>query len=220
MADSARHPSFWDAAYRRGDHREHWESLDVEGEISAAFGAGAPGEGLLAPGREVLDVGCGAGSGALALAARGLRVIAVDGSAVALELGRRRARRRGLAVDWRAGSALGLPVADRSVDLVVDRGCLHVIARRQRRRYAKEVARVLRPGGSLVVWAARCDDEELGLLGLGAHEANRLFGPRGFGRALAAPAVLSARAGSLAANLLVLARADEARRTRRSPSPR
>ena len=155
-------------------------------------------------GGRALDIGCGAGLQALWLAARGLEVIAVDSSTVALDLARRRATREHADVDWRLGSALALPVADGSVDLVIDRGCLHVIERRRRRRYAKEIARVLRPGGTFVVWGAREDDEELGLTGLSAYELNRLFAPRGFGRVEAAPSDLSARSGSLEANRFVL----------------
>ena len=63
---------------------------------------------------------------------------------------------------------------------------------------------MLRPGGTFVVWGAREDDEELGLTGLSAYELNRLFAPRGFGRAEAVPSILSARSGALEACRFVL----------------
>jgi SAM-dependent methyltransferase len=133
-------------------------------------------------------------------------VIAVDSSSVALDLARQRALDEGLAVDWRLGSALALPVADRSIDLALDRGCLHVISRRYRRRYAKEVARVLRPGGTLVLWAAREDEEEDGLIGVTGYELNRLFGPRGFDAAVTSEVSLASRSGALAARRFRLRR--------------
>ncbi len=49
-----------------------------------------------------LDLACGAGRNALAVAAAGYRVDAVDISEVALDMGRAEAERRGLSLDWSA----------------------------------------------------------------------------------------------------------------------
>ncbi len=176
----------------------------MTGEMESALGGG-----LLGSSRRALDIGCGAGLEAVWLAGRGLEVLGVDSSPVALDLARQRADRARLDVDWRLGSALALPVPDGAMDLALDRGCLHVIERRHRRRYAKEVARVLRPGGTFVVWGARADDDELGLIGVSARELNRLFEPRGFLRAVGCPEHLTAMSGPLEAGRFTLRAAEK-----------
>lgn len=67
----------------------------------------------------VVDLGCGRGWLAAALAARGINVLAVDESASAVAAVRERARRRGLPqLQARCGSWLNLP-SDRRVDLAL-----------------------------------------------------------------------------------------------------
>lgn len=51
-------------------------------------------------GARVLDLGCGSGRHAIAAAELGARVVAVDRDPDKLELGRREANRRGLAIEW------------------------------------------------------------------------------------------------------------------------
>ncbi len=53
------------------------------------------------PGGTVLDLACGTGRHALAAAALGARVTAVDRDPARLEIGRQEAKERGLAIDWR-----------------------------------------------------------------------------------------------------------------------
>jgi 2-polyprenyl-3-methyl-5-hydroxy-6-metoxy-1,4-benzoquinol methylase len=53
------------------------------------------------PGSRVLDLACGSGRHALAAAALGARVVAVDRDAARLEIGQQEARTRGLELDWR-----------------------------------------------------------------------------------------------------------------------
>jgi SAM-dependent methyltransferase len=191
--------SFWDRAYRAGDHLEHWEAPTVPGELAALVAAG-----LAVPGATALDVGCGSGQEAAFLAAAGLTVIGVDSSRPALELARERAEAHGVELDLRLGSALDLPVDSAAVDLVLDRGCLHGIDREDRPEYAAEVARVLRPGGRFLLRGARDDDEEQGVLALAAAEIDALFPAPAFTRGPVVPIELPARAGSLPANLVLV----------------
>ena len=102
------------------------------------------------------------------------------------------------------GDAACLPVEDDSVDFALDRGCLYIIARRRRPLYAAEVARVLRPGGSLLLRGASVDDEEAGLIGFDDDEIDSLFGPLGFERGPLSPLRLHSRAGDLAGCKVVL----------------
>lgn len=104
-------------------------------------------------GEAALDAGCGTGAEAVYLASIGLEVIGVDISPTALAAARERADAAGVAVDLRLGDARELPVDDGSVDFVNDHGLLHHLPAGARPRYAAELARVLRPGGWLLVRA-------------------------------------------------------------------
>lgn len=54
-----------------------------------------------------------------------------------------------------AGDARNLPVEDLSIDFANDRGCFHVIPAEERRRYAEEIWRILKPGGQLLLRGCR-----------------------------------------------------------------
>ena len=98
--------------------------------------------GVATPGARALDVGAAAGGNAAVLAANGWDVTVVDLSPEACEI----ARGRGL----RAARAdlTRLPVRDSSVDLVLAYDVLEHIE--DDGRAAREIARVLRPGGRLL----------------------------------------------------------------------
>jgi ubiquinone/menaquinone biosynthesis C-methylase UbiE len=98
----------------------------------------------------VLDAGCGAGHTALAFAAQGASVVAVDLTAAMLEQGRRLAAERGLTgVEFRLGDVEQLPFADGEFDLVVSRYSAHHWPHPQ--QALAEFRRVLRPGGRLLL---------------------------------------------------------------------
>ena len=100
-------------------------------------------------GRTVLDFGCGSGENSLVLARRGARVVGVDLSESLLRLARRRLEVNGVAEGARfvAGSAHDLPLAARSVDLVLGIAILHHL---DLDATSREIYRVLRPGGRAV----------------------------------------------------------------------
>jgi ubiquinone/menaquinone biosynthesis C-methylase UbiE len=110
--------------------------------------------GLLgaAPGRRILDVGCGLGDDAAALAglvAPGGSVVGVDGSGAMIESARdRHGAVAGLSFE--VADAAALPFDDASFDACrVDRVLQHVA---EPARAVREMARVLRPGGVLVAY--------------------------------------------------------------------
>lgn len=100
-------------------------------------------------GARVLDVGTGVGATALALAAQGGRVMALDLTPAMLEKVREQAAARGLALETELGDAAALAHADASFDLVSCRVCAHHFG--EARRALGEMARVLRSGGRLLL---------------------------------------------------------------------
>jgi ubiquinone/menaquinone biosynthesis C-methylase UbiE len=96
-------------------------------------------------GRRVLDVGCGTGSLAGALAERGARVWGVDPSEEMLAVARSRLGRR---VGLKLGRAEALPFKDGWFERAVLRLVVHLV---DRARALPELARVLSPGGRLVI---------------------------------------------------------------------
>jgi ubiquinone/menaquinone biosynthesis C-methylase UbiE len=110
--------------------------------------------GLLnaAPGRRILDVGCGLGSDAAALTALvapGGTVVGVDGSRDMVEAARNRhARVEGLSFE--VADAAALPFDEASFDACrVDRVLQHIA---EPLPAIREMVRVLRPGGVLVTY--------------------------------------------------------------------
>lgn len=107
--------------------------------------------GAIPRGARVVDLGCGPGVDALFLALQGMRVTAIDRSATALEVARKTAALWGVEVDWVEGDVLGTPLEDASADAVNDSFIFHNVAPEMRAPYAREVARLLRPGGLYVM---------------------------------------------------------------------
>lgn len=132
-------------------------SLHARGENLDALVRVAALSGL----ERVLDVGCGPGHTALALAPGSAQVSALDLVPEMLEAGRRLAAERGVSnLRFERGDVEELPYADTSFDLVASRFSAHHYP--NPRRALAEIARVLRPGGRLLLLdsMSREDDEE------------------------------------------------------------
>jgi 2-polyprenyl-3-methyl-5-hydroxy-6-metoxy-1,4-benzoquinol methylase len=98
--------------------------------------------------KTVLDYGCGGGENALLLASRGAHVTAIDISPELVEIARHRLEINQLAAEFHliSGYDTGLPSA--SMDVVFCMAILHHLDLQLARR---EVLRLLRPGGVLIV---------------------------------------------------------------------
>jgi len=99
--------------------------------------------------RRVLDIGCGDGTYLLAAAEAGAEATGVDRSTEMLEAARRRAKERGARVALEAADAGSLPFADGTFDVVLAVTVLCFIE--DAARVIREMRRVLRPGGRVVV---------------------------------------------------------------------
>jgi SAM-dependent methyltransferase len=109
--------------------------------------------------QRVLDVGCGMGGDAVALAQKGLHVTAMDYSEIALACAQAKAAAIGVAVAFRqADMALPLPFADGEFDAVMSNVALHMFDDQTTRRIIREMRRVVRPGGLLVLHVNSTED--------------------------------------------------------------
>ena len=101
----------------------------------------------------VLDVGCGTGTLAVAIkqAAPEAIVTGLDADEAMLARARRKARLGGAAVEFIRGDSRALPWADNSFDKVVSSLFFHHLEREDKGLTLREILRVLRPGGELLV---------------------------------------------------------------------
>jgi ubiquinone/menaquinone biosynthesis C-methylase UbiE len=98
---------------------------------------------------DVLDVACGTGNAAIRAAEAGGRTTGLDLTPELFEAGRAGAQDSGVDVDWVEGDAEELPFEDASFDVVLSTFGVMFAPRHQ--VTARELARVLRPGGRLGV---------------------------------------------------------------------
>lgn len=140
----------WNQAYEKGDFK-NWDFGSASPELVSYLAV----RGLPAAGSRALDIGCGGGWDSIFLAQCGFDVTGVDVSPTALRLAAERAKEAGVSIRFRAGDARNLPVEDLSIDFANDRGCFYVIPAEERRRYAEEIWRILKPGGQLLLRGCR-----------------------------------------------------------------
>ena len=108
----------------------------------------------LQPGESVLDVGCGTGT--LAIVARQRvgetgRVSGIDPSPQMIARASRKAERAGLAIDFQVGVIEQPSFPDQSFDVVLSTFMMHHLPDDLKRRGLREIARVLKSGGRLLV---------------------------------------------------------------------
>lgn len=107
----------------------------------------------LGPGEAVLDVGCGTGTLAIAAKRRvgpsGI-VHGIDASPEMIARATRKAARAGVDVTFRTAIIETLPFPDRQFDVVFSTMMLHHLPRPAREQGAREMRRVVKPGGRVL----------------------------------------------------------------------
>ncbi len=108
----------------------------------------------LQPGEAVLDVGCGTGTLAIEVArrvGRAGRVAGVDPGTEQIARARAKAARRNAPIEFQIGVIEQLPFPDQTFDVVFSTLMMHHLPAPLKRQGLVEIARVLKPGGRLVI---------------------------------------------------------------------
>jgi SAM-dependent methyltransferase len=120
-------------------HRPPWESGVVPAEVTGFIQKYPPGCAL--------DLGCGTGTSSIALAKAGWQVTGVDFARRAIRMARRKARRAGVEVDFHVEDVLRLRGIHGPFNLVLDIGCFHGLAGKERPVYLENLEKLLAPRG-------------------------------------------------------------------------
>lgn len=140
----AKQRKFFRQAYESGRHG--WPEEGATPEVARWVGTLGPGKS-----RTALDLGCGEGRHTILLARRGWDVTAVDLEPLALRKAKALVQAAGVRARFAAADALDLRFPDKAFDLVLDYGCFHHVVVRDWARYRRGIARVLKPGGHLLL---------------------------------------------------------------------
>lgn len=134
-------PAKWDEMSR--DYEALAEPFTGRFGIQLAEAAGS------AAGERVIDIACGTGALALHLAARGVKVTAIDHSPAMIARLCARAAEEGLDIDARAADALALPFEDGIFDASLSAFGIFLFPDNE--AGLREAVRVTRPGGTVAI---------------------------------------------------------------------
>lgn len=113
-----------------------------------SFFSSLQSNGLIKGHESIIDLGTGTGTVARGLAKLGCKVIGIDPAAKLLKEANELAQEEGLQIDWREGCSENIELANESIDVVTAGQCWHWF---NHQRALKEVKRVLRPSGRLII---------------------------------------------------------------------
>lgn len=123
--------------YKRGE--TPWDSGVPDAELLRVLDSGQLN------GKTALEIGCGTGTNAIALARRGFDVVAFDNVAQAIESAKKKAAAAKVKVDFRVADALSGSFGG-PYDVVFDRGVYHYLRKIDIKKYQALLAKVTRSG--------------------------------------------------------------------------
>jgi len=173
LAILRRDRSEWDARWARPGMEAFWLDRELPPEVESMLD-----DGWLLPGETVLDVGCGDGRIAGALARRGFKVTGIDSSHSAIRRGQRTFLDSAEAPVLRVFDICSSSGRLGRFDTILDRGCLHCIPEAILPDYFAGAARQLKPGGQLCVLyktSSAAAEETAGLVELLSRASAGLF---------------------------------------------
>jgi cyclopropane fatty-acyl-phospholipid synthase-like methyltransferase len=145
--------------------RAPWDTGIVPPEVEAFIHSHPPGRAL--------DLGCGTGTSSIALARAGWTVTGVDFVPRAIKRAIQASKIAGVRVDFHLDDVTRLPGITAPFELVLDIGCFHGLAKQQKDKYLANLAALLAPRGSWLLYGFFKPDEAPGP-GLTAAEPEEL----------------------------------------------
>ena len=103
------------------------------------------------PGR-ALDLGCGTGTNVIQLAQHGWQVVGVDFVKKAVRMAEYKAELSGVEAEFIVDDVSKLVAVDGLFDLVLDIGCFHSLAAKEKRAYVTNLARLTKAGSTLLMY--------------------------------------------------------------------
>ncbi|MGD9854531.1 MAG: class I SAM-dependent methyltransferase [Planctomycetaceae bacterium] len=141
----------WNGRYASGD--TPWDSGRPSREMLRVIA-----EHGIEPCR-ALELGCGTGTNAVALAEQGFEVTAVDCAPRALETARCKADAAGVSVNWIHADVQSLGGALHPFDFVFDRGCYHCCRRVDLQGYLNTIDHLTRQGSRVLILAGNANEQ-------------------------------------------------------------
>jgi 2-polyprenyl-3-methyl-5-hydroxy-6-metoxy-1,4-benzoquinol methylase len=136
---------YWNRLWRKPDFRPLWLSDAPRPWVISGFESG-----WLAPGKSVLEIGCGPGTAAVWLAQRGLQVLAIDVSSHVIEQARKNYSGQPGLKFWHADACASTEIS-RAFDVIIDTGCLQHIPSSLRDGYCQNLLKWSCAGSRFVV---------------------------------------------------------------------
>jgi cyclopropane fatty-acyl-phospholipid synthase-like methyltransferase len=104
------------------------------------------------PGR-ALDIGCGTGTNLITIAQHGWQVTGVDFSSRAIRQAQRKAQKASIQIQLIRDDVTSFNKITGTFDLVLDLGCFHSLSQKEQTRYASNLNRFIKPGGTYLLYA-------------------------------------------------------------------
>lgn len=162
-------PRWWSFQWRYRRGRTPWDTNITPPEVIAFLDRTPPGRAL--------DLGCGTGTNAVTMAGRGWQVTGIDYVPAAIREARRKARMGQLRIDFQVADVTRLDSLEGGFDYALDIGCLHALGQDRQRRYAGQLPRLVRPGGTFMLYAWLPRLWQGKRRGIAGDEVHGLFGP-------------------------------------------
>ncbi len=158
---------WWRFEWRYWRRYTPWDTQITPPEVEAFIDEAAPGRAL--------DLGCGTGTNAVALARNGWTVTGIDFSPKAIRAARAKAAQNELAIDFRIGSVADLSGLCGPFDFALDIGCLFCLAPPEQKTYASGLRRLLPTGACYMLYAWLPQQRQGKTRGISQAEVTTLF---------------------------------------------
>lgn len=160
-------PSRWKFEWRYWRGNTPWDTNITPPEVMEFIAETPPGRAL--------DLGCGTGTNAIAIARHGWQATGVDFAPKAVHKARRKAEAAGFKIDFHCADVSDLGMLAGPYDYVLDIGCLFTLQENARIGYGRELSRLLRPQGDYMLYAWLPRPWKGGIWGISAEAVESLL---------------------------------------------